>query len=729
MRAAARDPEPQAKDWADALLTSGTESLLGAVRNYLGPVKTPYDKRELVRRLGAFVKRPETRAAMLELLDALDARILGTCLLIGPASEQDIKDLFLGELPLFELGLRMSNLLDRLLLFRFASGNKRLVAVNPLLAEDLRARVMDPGLLLGAAPAADSGSCDAAAIVGLYSFLFHAPASLRKGGGLTKRAAEKADALFRGMGRGWIESGPERLDAMSRALARSGALRVEEESWTADGAVFARLARDWGEDLPCLLAALLASCEPRTEAGDGARESATDREAPPPGAAGGAAAIERAAPLARLIGRALRAIPEGFCLPRAGFARWLRLAAFASPRAAGAGRGRFDALGDPAIAAPALEALGVAPARPGRPRPAVPAAGDEDLSPALVAEGAHALHLMPEAGLEDRLLVGAIARPVAFGKVWSFELDRETARSGFAAGVGADSALARLERMAQRPLPQSLGFSLRAWEEEYRSLRLYRGLVLVADERHRPLVEAGIASGSLDAESLSPGVYFLGARSPDEAAAQLGRCGLDSPSGLSSGAPRAGPAAHGGSAPVGAKDGPGSGGEGGGSDGAPDDALAELASAFAGAGNGGRILDPSPRLELMRGILADSARSPQEVKEIGDRIERRLVLTAEQIALSDPRAERMEAGGLDYLGKVRVVERALRSPGDRLELLYRLPGAEPARAILRPVRLEKNERGLILEAEDLGTGGPIRVPLGAVSTVRRMRASLFGEEA
>ena len=109
-------------------------------------------------------------------------------------------------------------------------------------------------------------------------------------------------------------------------------------------------------------------------------------------------------------------------------------------------------------------------------------------------------------------------------------------------------------------------------------------------------------------------------------------------------------------------------------------------------------------------------------------IERRLVLTERQIALSDPRTERLEATGLDYLGKVRVVERALRSPGDRLEVLYRLPGEEPVRALLRPVRLDKNDKGLVLEAEDLGTGGPARVPLGALSTVRRVRASLFGDD-
>jgi len=114
---------------------------------------------------------------------------------------------------------------------------------------------------------------------------------------------------------------------------------------------------------------------------------------------------------------------------------------------------------------------------------------------------------------------------------------------------------------------------------------------------------------------------------------------------------------------------------------------------------------------------------------MADRIERRLILTPRQLEIAEVKPERMEATGLDYLGKVRIVERALRSQGDRLEILYRLPGEEPSRVLVRPVRLEKAEKGLILEAEDLGSGGPIRIPLGAASSVRRMRASLFGEES
>jgi hypothetical protein len=369
---------------------------------------------------------------------------------------------------------------------------------------------------------------------------------------------------------------------------------------------------------------------------------------------------------------------------------------------------------------------------------------------------------MPEAGAEERLLVGSAARPVSLERVWSFEIDRETARRAFASGLRASSLRGSLEAMSGASLPQSLVFSLSEWEEEYRSLRLYRGFVLVADERQRPIVERSAALGRIVAESLAPGVYFLSAATQEEAADALAAAGLEAPPAAESSPARA--AALGG--PVGEAAGAvgeaagavgeaaGPAGEAAGSLGAAAGEAAPALGAIraleaalgrsiwaaergaaraVGAEGAARIvgavaLDPEPRLAELRAAVASSGRSDEERRELGERVERRLVLTARQIAESDPRSERLEAGGLDYLGKVRVVERALRGRGDRLEVLYRLPGAEPVRALLRPVRLERNEKGLVLEAEDLGTGGPARVPLGAVSTVRRVRASLFGED-
>ena len=207
------------------------------------------------------------------------------------------------------------------------------------------------------------------------------------------------------------------------------------------------------------------------------------------------------------------------------------------------------------------------------------------------------------------------------------------------------------------------------------------------------MIERSAALGKIVAERLAPGVYFLSAATAEEAAAALAAAGLEAP-----------PLAHAaGPPPASAGPRPGR---------APADGVRRRSRRRPAPGStrcaisstsGGRVLrgraaarlDPGAEARraarlprgLLRGARRSAARSPTASSG-------RLVLTERQIAQSDPHPERLEAGGLDYLGKVRVVERALRASGDRLEVLYRLPGAEPVRALLRPVRLDKNEKGL-----------------------------------
>ena len=199
----------------------------------------------------------------------------------------------------------------------------------------------------------------------------------------------------------------------------------------------------------------------------------------------------------------------------------------------------------------------------------------------------------------------------------------------------------------------------------------------MADERLRPVIERAAALGKIAADRLAPGVYLLRAATPDEATAALSAAGLEAPPLMQTRFPREDAAgARSGEIPPIAVAGPGAGS-------APRlriDALRDLIAVggLSRAGGSGRAPDPEPRLTSLRASLAASGRAEEERRELADRIERRLVLTERQIAQSDPKPERLEAGGLDYLGKVRVVERALRAAGDRLEVLYRLPGEEPS---------------------------------------------------
>ena len=708
-------PKPGPADWSAALLTSSSEALLSAVRNYIGPVKTPFDKRDLIGKLEAFLRRPETRQSIFSLLDQLDCKILSSSLLVGPVSEQSLKELFLGEIPLFELGVRLSNLFDRLLLFRYQVGGRRYVAINPLLESELTDRILKPaalfgtsGSVIGGAGGTDPSVADAKAAVALFCFLFHAPLSMRKTGVLTKRAAERAAALLPEL----ASSDGDRPGVLARALSAVGVLpSSEDEGRAPDREAFAELLIEWGEDLPYYLASRLAG---EFEEGQSSSASlvAQPESAGVDGGGGGAARQ-----CAMVLAGALEGLPAGCMVARPALGRWLRLVAK---------RSRLAAVPSGAVAA--LEALGIVTQQGGSMVLALPKRTGGNSVPGerkrgvLVVEGTHALHLMPEASLEERLFIGCVARPSAIGMVWSFELDRDTVRRAFASGLTAKEIQSRFVALSGTELPQSFVFSLSAWEEEYRSLRLYRGFVLVADERQRPIIERSAALGALVAESLAPGVYFLSAASVEEAEAALSAAGLEAPP-LTLGSGAYGPAYA--AAGAGSKDSParerieaiGS--------------LVSLPSALSETADDVSVpmkTDPEPRLAELRRCLAASSRSEESRREIADRIERRLVLTERQISESDPHPERLEASGLDYMGKVRVVERALRSAGDRLEVLYRLPGEEPVGALLRPVKLDKNDKGLVLEAEDLGTGGPARVPLGAVSTVRRLRASLFGED-
>lgn len=728
---AAVQPKVDEALWAASLLSADSELLLGAARNYLGPVRTPYDKREIVGRLAAFLRRPDVREAIVGLLDDLDARVLGIFWQLGPMPEAELRLLFEGDLPLFDLGIRVANLQDRLLLFRFEAGGRRLLGLNPVLAEDLGTVLADPSRVFGRGWTEEEGSLGLAPptardCLALFLFLYHLPGGIRKGGALTKKAQEKLGLLLP-----QFASAPERLSSLVHAFQAGGLLGAGAEGREADPGAFALALEDWDEQLPAWLAAALAK---------GVDPGSEGRVIP------GAEVAEAGAVLAA----ALEAAPAGFSFTRGGFGRWLEVVQRRSRK----GLELLQPL-PRADLVEALLALGLLVedgeelrvclpwTKGGRVEPASPGiAADGDSGP-LVAEGSHALHVMPEGRLQDRLLVGRIARLTVAGTVWTYEVDRESARRAFAVGTSAADALEGLARLGGRSLPQALSFSLKAWEDEYRSLRLYRGFVLVADERLRPVVEASRTLAPRISERLAPGVYVLAVSGPEEAAALIEEAGLEAPPETRS-SPGPGPEAVL----------SGRGGHGG------EDSLAlrarqraqaaaqSLAEAAAGPGypSGQRPgLDPRARLDSLLTSLSTSPegpgsgtdfsdarpkplRGPAELKEMADRIERRLILTPRQLEIAEVKPERMEATGLDYLGKVRIVERALRSQGDRLEILYRLPGEEPSRVLVRPVRLEKAEKGLILEAEDLGSGGPIRIPLGAASSVRRMRASLFGEE-
>jgi hypothetical protein len=156
---------------------------------------------------------------------------------------------------------------------------------------------------------------------------------------------------------------------------------------------------------------------------------------------------------------------------------------------------------------------------------------------------------------------------------------------------------------------------------------------------------------------------------------------------------------------------------------------------------------------------------PPEREELAARIERRLIVNESQLAGGTPRSEKTEARNLDYVGKTTIAKQAIASKS-LLEIQWFSPGGGLNRIVGTPQALEKQGGETILVLRPLdspaadfsapGTpGGPLETPaapgnpgdppaapevpeppkapenlkvsLGKISLLRRIKQSIFGE--
>jgi hypothetical protein len=135
--------------------------------------------------------------------------------------------------------------------------------------------------------------------------------------------------------------------------------------------------------------------------------------------------------------------------------------------------------------------------------------------------------------------------------------------------------------------------------------------------------------------------------------------------------------------------------------------------------------------ERFRASLGKLSLTKGERDELAARIERRLILNESQLAGVSVRYEKLEARGLDYVGKTSIAKQAIASK-QLIEITWSNPDGAMIRVIGTPEALEKSggETLLVLNPVPQGTlvpGELIRLPLGKIGLLRRIKQSIFGE--
>jgi hypothetical protein len=723
--------------WKSALMTLPENKFFELLRSVFGNIKTPFSKQLLLNDLVTLLSRREICRTISAYINGQDHKIIAAVALLNEPAPGDLETFFSGELSYAELHALIINLEERLILYRFRDGQILRLALNPVLEKALAPFMNDQSILFPSfafgsgfapesgfpeesPPSAESKSPelplrinDNRCIAALISFIENEEDHLKAEGGLRKKIIDEWKKIF-----------PDTdIELAVKVFLRMGFFGIEGRSLLPNGEKLADYsALSPAERREYWAAGLYISlCDDEAENNPGA--PVNRRVSGPPPVFSRTGLRETAAFIRRF--RSL--VDADRLYPETTLRRFCGLLGREND---GPGAGPFISRGarlslEPLLAvmekADLLEKTGAFwKASPGL------TVQERDNS-VLAMDTAFSFILYPEISLSDALALEAFCSVKEnTGTTVCFELTRPSAVRGFNRGMSAESVVTLLNRLSGNRLDPNLSYTVRDWETRYAGVSLHKGVVLILSEDRRYLAEAEPVA-SLVRRNLAPGVYLLSSEDRPEAARALQKAGVDiiaqppaenrKPPPIS-GLPRQ----------------------------TPFPRLDALAARSFTAGRENRRGDsreetpPSPGeaeaiQENFRRVLDKRQLSKPEREELLARIQRRLVLTEAQLESAVLRYEKLEARGIDYAGKSMIASQAVES-GSLVEVSWPGPDGAVNTTVGIPRALEKKggEGVLVLNAGDAvpgdsakAKGNTLRIPLGKISLLRRIKHSIFEE--
>ncbi|MFP4151922.1 MAG: hypothetical protein ACLFSV_03705, partial [Alkalispirochaeta sp.] len=137
--------------------------------------------------------------------------------------------------------------------------------------------------------------------------------------------------------------------------------------------------------------------------------------------------------------------------------------------------------------------------------------------------------------------------------------------------------------------------------------------------------------------------------------------------------------------------------------------------------------DRDEAVRIRRELSEDLAERtlPEEARqELALRIERGLILFPEQIREEIVPQFGIEVRGLDYLGKIRMIEHAIAN-SDTLEVIMRSTTGTPRRILVRPREIVESGSDLMLRAVEEPGGDAVKIRIRRISLLRRLSGTLI----
>lgn len=678
--------------FSDFLLSLEDQDFFAVMRNYLGPLQTPFNKHDLIRRLQSFLTRRETVARIQGYLTPRDRELLAAVRYFGEPTERDLLFFFSESEGYLDLHNRLLNLQDRLIIL--ADRQSHRLRINPILLDALDSAI-DAEHLVPSRPVGNprlpESWLTATLPAAFFAFLREFPELLKANGTFRKRAQEAAAEKFPLL----FEEQPDEAEAareielttalpyrvglLLRGLVNLRVLRLETGVAEPSKEGFRRLADLRHRQLRL---GLIAAARRSAWEGDGfyrtvsAAEDLLRQLAP-----------EKGYDPVRL-GRYFGLILAGHGLPREDGPGLL--AAFT---AAGVLRDSGDGYLAPALGEPRLQEEAERPQEEG----------------AILLSPNFELTLPADTAIRTHLTVAEFGRILRYDRFCRYEITRHSFLAGCRGRREGEGRIAALKKLAGE-LPQNVETTLSAWVSEFGAFRLMEGVVLRVSGEQITIVEHAPAIQPYIREKLAEGVYLM-AGAETEWRRALGEIGFEHVPPVERQKPTEGSAAF----PF--------------DEGPRDGATLPFTPGIETSGESDSANGEERQMEAVSEELREriaTLKAGEEVKqELQRRLELKLLLYPEQLENQAAQRAAAEARGLDYLGKLRIIEGALSGGGDLLEAVTRKAGGEPQRMLLRPRSLEKGSSDVILHGVALPDNRPVKVQVRKIALLRKLTGTLI----
>lgn len=693
-------------NWRESIATLPDMQFFDLIRMYLGEVHTPFNKTKLVEELGSFLRKEEHRKALVNLLSESDVQLLSAIWFIPNATQEKISAFFAGSNSFAVIYEHLLNLEERLLIYHYTDKktDKTVISINPMLEETLRPYLtkaaLFPPAYLAEPKQTLSQPVSPELLAAFVSFTLSNPDLCKGDGSFKKRAITQIEKLFPGK--------TELLQLLATACVNLAVFKETDAGFELDMSrldAFARL------DEQTQYAFLCVASQGRFSRTALVRQATLLLELVQ---AIGSRSLTRTSVLrlAFLISEKDNDIP--------GVAPLGQTSRFAALMQRSYGDSLemqsrdvvslVDRMIDSACLLGILSETGTdeqgeslytqgaawsAPARPVRaPFPKV-----------LTIDAAFSVTVLPGLPLSALVPLVSCMELTQFDTAATFELTKKAVMRTFDRGVTQEQLLSLFSDFCLYDIPQNLRVSIDDWASVHRSAALYRGYVLRVNPENSAAIEKNRILKTHIAAKIAPGIYLLDVQSDEEASALVSHCGLDFIGRIQTSAkpveaaafPRLAISAH--------------------------DAFAEP--------EGDECVLHEELAESHRNAMEQALSAlhvtPEQKEGLQERIDRKIILTPEQLRGDSVRFECLEAGGMDFAGKLRIIESAM-STNSMLELAYENPHDPTGESIVvvgQPLETEKLDGDVLLRIELIPQHEEKLFSVGKARLVKRIRGSIL----